>query len=826
MLPTRLRSRLEHAPRLVVAPVGLGFGQAELAEWAKASGRRAETDLEALRGSAALWLPRSRREAQHVGGWALEDTLFLSEAELTWSFEEWEQQLPEASAEFRRSSFEATGGWPEGLRLCRQLQEAAPRDLAGHPLVQAHLRRLVPASDLPALERLARFPLIVPELGEAPQSELADLYDRGYLYQQGGALALPRLLQQALVPHPDPGLSRELARRLWERGEQDLALEALRRARLWPEYLESLAHTLQAQTPEGELRRLLAPVPEALHGHPAFLYLVGLLERIRGELGGANRCYQLAFARAEGELRGRIGNARAVVLAMLGRPEEALQTLESVAPDTLSARLQGEIQHNRAGLLLEARRYAEAEASLKQAIAAFREAGEYRLEARSAHLLALFYHERGLLTEARRRYQEALDLLAHLGQPTGLVRANLAETLLLQGEAPAAEAQLDSAQAEAAAAGQQRVLGYVRVNRALAALLRGQREQARALLEDVLRQPDLEVRLRAEAELLLARLLRLEGQPGAAVGHAEAALPVGLRAELELALLGERSLDSLVERARSEEARLELALALLHRGQPEDLHEALDLILTQQYRALLDDPDLTARLAPLAAKDPALRALFPLELSTFGPCTLRFLGRTYTEAAFPTRKSLALLIRLALSDSPQRREALAEQFWADAGNPMGSLQTAIYHLNRTLGQKVVEGGRGSLELAFPVRLDLTAFERAAQEALHLPSSLQPPALRKALKLAQGEPLASFPEWFAEERAAAEALRTRLLRRLVELTAPKNPQAAIEHLQALVRLEPYDLEARRQLIHLYRSAGEGELARREEERLQQLERELG
>ncbi|MER3444358.1 MAG: hypothetical protein C4333_09685 [Meiothermus sp.] len=62
--------------------------------------------------------------------------------------------------------------------------------------------------------------------------------------------------------------------------------------------------------------------------------------------------------------------------------------------------------------------------------------------------------------------------------------------------------------------------------------------------------------------------------------------------------------------------------------------------------------------------------------------------------------------------------------------------------------------------------------------------------------------------------------------MVELTTPENPQAAIEHLQALVRLEPYDLEARRQLIRLYRPVGEGELARREEERLQQLERELG
>jgi DNA-binding SARP family transcriptional activator len=85
-------------------------------------------------------------------------------------------------------------------------------------------------------------------------------------------------------------------------------------------------------------------------------------------------------------------------------------------------------------------------------------------------------------------------------------------------------------------------------------------------------------------------------------------------------------------------------------------------------------------------------------------------------------------------------------------------------------------------------------------------------------------LPELPEWFEEERREAETLKLRLLRRLAELEAPE-PGRAAETLEALLRLDPYDVEARERLIAHYQALGEDELARREREQLALLEREL-
>ena len=411
-----------------------------------------------------------------------------------------------------------------------------------------------------------------------------------------------------------------------------------------------------------------------------------------------------------------------------------------------------------------------------------------------------------------------------LGQPTALLRVNLAEVWLMMGKHAAARRELDEAEKEAEARGDARTLGYVQVNRALAALSAHDDDEAERRLQGVLQREGGDAHLEAEAHLLMARCLRLRGESAEAAAHARSAAGLGLRAALEAALCEKAPLDDIIAQARREEARFELATALLHRGSESDLREALELIQAYEYKVLLEQPAHAVKLAELAREDAALRSLFPLALTLFGPLRVHFLGRSYTLADFPTRKSAALLVKLAVSETPQPRELLADLLWQDAGNPLHSLQTALYHLSRTLGVPVVEGKRGSLSLLYPAQLDLSAFTRQARALLEAPPFARSEAIREALARAPEALLPELPEWFEEERREAETLKLRLLRRLAELEAPE-PGRAAETLETLLRLDPYDVEARERLIAHYQALGEDELVRREREQLALLEREL-
>lgn len=826
-LPPALSERLAGAPRLVVAPVGLGFAQEALVAWAEAAGRVLVREAGALPEGPCLLLPRRRRELSRLPeGWRPEEALFLAEVDLLYPFAAWRAALEPLPTPLAEARFAACQGWPEGLRLARQIGES-DLPLERHPLVIAHLERLVADAPREVLVRLAAVPLLLEGFCDAlgvRAEEAEALADVGYLYPDGPGLRLPALLRRYLRVPLASELALRLAGALEAKRRFGEALELLAEAELWEAYLARLAEGFDSQRGAEVLRRHLLALPRAAEAQPAYRYLVGVLTRLEGELDGALGHFRAARAAAGGELGARIDNARGVTLALQGELEGALAAFAAASAAAASPRLRGEARHNRGGALLQRRRYAEAEDDLKAAVALFRESREYVREARSAQLLALSQHQRGLLQEARQGYGEALELLELLGQPTALARANLAEVLLLTGETTAAWAQLERAEAEAAEQHDARTLGYVQVNRALWQLIRGQGEAAAQLLERVLDQDALDAHLEAEARLLLARKLRLEGRSEAALPQAEAAAPLGLRAALEQALCRGVGLEPVIEQARAEEARFELASALLHRAQPEDLAEALALIRRHGYRSLLEHPLHAPRLAALAHEDAALRQLFPLRVRAFGALAVRFLGRAFDLAAFPTRKSAALLVRLALASHPLPRERLAEAFWPDTANPLHSLQTALYHLNRSLGATLVESRRGSLALIYPVQLDLAEFAAAAEDALGAPQLERAEAIRRALALAPGELLHELPEWFVEERAGAEALKARLLRQLAELEAPR-PQRAAEALEALLELEPYDLEARERLIGLYRGLGEAELAQRATEALEHAEREL-
>jgi DNA-binding SARP family transcriptional activator len=757
--------------------------------------------------------------------WTPENALFLEEADTRYTPDDWRQAMPDATPAFLESSYHACDGWPEGLRLALAARSTT-LPLHRHPAVASYLERLLPQDDRrDALRRVAAAPLVLDELQDflgVSVDQVATLFDQGYLYPQGPGLALPRLLRRYLARPPDSERARWLAAHYNERRLYAEALESLADAQLWEAYLERLAESYDPQAGEMALRRHLRDMPPGLHAHPAHRYLVGLLERLHGRLEQAQAHYLASRKGASGELRARIDNARGVTYAIQGKLDQALQALNAAARGARTPRLRGEALYNRAGVLVQQQRHADAEEHLKAAVALFRESAEHVREARTLQLLALSYHQRGLLKEARRGYENVLELLGMLGQPTALIRMNLAEVLLLLGEADASRAQLD--QAALSAGENPRARAYVQINRALWYLTQGQAEAATPLLQAVLSRDDAEAFLKAEAQLVQARLLRSSGRPDQGLAHARAAGPLGLRAALEEALCLGEGLDAVIATARQQEARFELTTALLHRGRPEDLREALELIRTHEYRLLLDDPQHVPRLAAVAQQEGLPLDLFPLRMSVFGPFRVKFLGSTLALAAFPTRKSAALLVHLALAGQPLPREVLAEALWGEAGNPLHSLQTALYHLSRSLNAQVVASRRGSLELLYPVVLDYRSFERAVGDALHAPWPVRTEAVREALALAQGEPFLEFPEWFEEERRRAETLKITLLRRLVELEAPQ-PHNAAEALEVLLKADPYDLESRRTLIGIYANLGQADLARREEERLRLLEQEL-
>lgn len=828
LLPPLLHETLERAPRVVIAPVGIGFGQEALAEWAREEGREVHRDVTSLSGGPLLLLlDRRSRLAEIPHHLPLADTLVLEESQVLFDLRGWGRALPGSPDSFVRATFEQSGGWPAALDLARRIAQTE-LPLHRHPLAIVALERLLPSGEeRRALERLAGAPFVTPDLHEplgVGNDVLAELDDRGFLFPTRNGRAMPPVLRHYLRPQLTSAESLAIAHLLLKRRLLHDALSTLAEAELWEEYLRLLADEFEPHGKDGEanLRRLLGRPPRDTHESSEYRYLVGSLERLRGEVERAQDLYRLARKEAAPELRARIDNARGVAFALQGRLEAARRAFTSAVRGSRNVRLEGESRHNRAGVFIQQVRFGDAEEDLRHAVANFREAGDYVREARSLQLLALSRHRRGLLQEAKRGYEDALELLATLGQPTTLLRTNLAEVLLLSGRPAEAKAQLEQAAADAQ--GDARARGYVEVNLAMWTLNQDQPTAAARRLTSLLRQEGLEANLRAEAELLLARSLRLQGEGERALGHARAAAPLGVAAELELALCERRDPGDVIEQARKEEARFELALALLNRGASGDAEEALELIRAHDYRILLDSPQHAPTLAALAQNDQATLELFPLHLVTFGSFRVRFLGRQLTMVEFPTRKSAALLLRLALAARPLPRELLAEEFWGDSGNPGQSLQTALYHLNRTLGVHAVGGRKGMVELLYPVDLDLSELERRADEILDTTWAHGSDEVRAVLMLAQGEPLADFTDRFDDERRQAEAILLRLWRRLADLEADQ-PQRAAEALEMLLRLDPYDLDSRQSLIGIYADLGEPEQARRQEERLRLLEGEL-
>ncbi|UQN05062.1 tetratricopeptide repeat protein [Deinococcus sp. QL22] len=815
-LPAPLLRALNETRLGVVAPVDVGAGQAALRAWAHARGW---TVLDTLPGPGDrewLWCPASRKALGDLRP-EHQDALFVRPGDLLPAPEAWDV-LPDTPDSWREAVITAYGDWPSALSVVQRLRtpeaglalpsvDELPRD----PQVRVLLSPDWPPADLTSsAARLATSALVNPAVAAALEVDLVDLdrlADGGWLWPVPGGWTFPELLRRALCPVPDPVVAGQAAQVLNSAGHEAAALNTLAGAGAWAQHLQVLAQNARAGQGETSLRARLARVPVAWRQAPAALYLAGLLARSSGDLDEAEALYTHALEGLEAGLLATAHNARGVVRAMRGQIGAALADFE-VATGSLGVTA-GEANQNRALLLIQTGRHAEAERSLGQAVAAFRAAGDTPREVRSLETLGGLQFGRGLLQEALVPYGKALELQSSSPQDAAMTHLNLAEVYAALGDFGRTETHIQAARSLLGDGERGDAGGWIRRVEALLALHRGQPAQALLWLEKITTQDQT---LRAEAALLQARAHReLDQGPQAEVALNQAR-QLGLRADLEAALQGQGELDGVIAAARDEEARLELATALLHRGTSEDLTKALQLIRTQGYLPLLGSR--AAHRLVEVARDPETRTLFPLRVQALGPLRVQHAGRTWHLADFPTRKSAALLMALALSERPQSREALADRFWPGAKNPLASLQTAVYHLRSTFGTALVSTERGQLSLLFPVHSDLLDLRTALQQldAARLAALLRPLTA----------PLSAFPDLpseLPEEREQAE----RLLHDALRTHAAAQPEGDVRRrdaLRTLITADPLDLDSRQHLIRWHEGQGELEAADQERRHLEQ------
>ncbi|GGO31979.1 tetratricopeptide repeat protein [Deinococcus humi] len=819
-LPVRLLQRLQRDHRDgrwagVVAPVEVGANQSGLTAWAEAQGWTVWRTPPPPEKTGWLWLPAARQDLQKLP-YAPEDVLVLGGADLCYTPEDWAAALPDQTQAERTATFAVSGGWPGALELARQ--RPGDREAYRQPQASVLLAPFLPPEELRSAARvLAVSPLVTPGVGAAldvAPTVWQSLVEGGWLWPAAGGWAFPSLLRRVLTPDPDPGLARRAAQALQEADHTSAALEALADAALWTDYLSLLIRTARTGQGEAALRAQLRRLPERWRTAPEALYLAGLVARVVGDLDRAETLYTRALTGLVDGAGALVLNARGVVRAMRGEVDGALDDFTQAAQS--DGRTAGEASQNRATLLVQLGRHAEAESSLNAAVAAFREAGDLLREVYSLQTLGSLHFGRGLLREALGPYRKSLQLsLADFPEDAVFSHLNLAESHIYLGEFDQAEHHLQAAAAHNERHPSSLTAGWMHRVQAILALQLGEGAQAIAALDRI--QTD-DRSLQAETALLRVRAYRELGQPQQALATLQPARPLGLRAELEEALLGQAEIDPVIEAARQEEARLELVTALLHRSTPEDLQEALELIRQHGYLAVLG----SRAAAPLAslAQDPSTRALFPLRIQTLGPLRFTHAGRQVQLADFPTRKSAALLVALALAEHPQSREVLAERFWPGAKNPLASLQTAIYHLRSTFGVPLVGSERGLMSLLFPVQSDLADLRRALQseDLTGLAALLRP--LTAPLTV-----LSDLPAELTEERAWAE----HLLHDALRLHAQAQPAAEVHRrdaLRALIATDPLATDSREDLIRWHELHGEEELAEQERRHLADVLRALG
>jgi len=221
----------------------------------------------------------------------------------------------------------------------------------------------------------------------------------------------------------------------------------------------------------------------------------------------------------------------------------------------------------------------------------------------------------------------------------------------------------------------------------------------------------------------------------------------------------------------------------------------------------------------------------PLHIYALGPPEVRMDKKL---VSFPTRKTLALLIYLAIETGPQPREALAARLWPEASpeRSHGSLRNTLYHLKTALRQasgqaqtSYLSATHNSLSLNpdADIDFDLKTIERAYmlaradRSSRTLPEgSTSLPLLQSAAACQRGDFLTGFSlgdapgfdDWAAIQREVCHRRMGLILDRLSEIQFAHGEFAgATETASHWIALDALNEIAYRRKMRAHFAAGE-------------------
>lgn len=196
-----------------------------------------------------------------------------------------------------------------------------------------------------------------------------------------------------------------------------------------------------------------------------------------------------------------------------------------------------------------------------------------------------------------------------------------------------------------------------------------------------------------------------------------------------------------------------------------------------------------------------------IEVSLLGPPRVERDGRL---VAFDTRKAVALLAHLALTDRARPRDALADLLWPDADpdRARGALRRTLSSLRSAIGGDSVEATRDHVLLVRGpnIAVDVDRFRALVADG--------DPA--RAVDIFRGEFLEGFavrgaPEFETWVRGESEALTRELAGALSDLASEQEAAGdrpgAINTVQRWLALDPLHEPAHRSLVQLHALNGD-------------------
>ena len=206
-----------------------------------------------------------------------------------------------------------------------------------------------------------------------------------------------------------------------------------------------------------------------------------------------------------------------------------------------------------------------------------------------------------------------------------------------------------------------------------------------------------------------------------------------------------------------------------------------------------------------------------LALSLLGTLEIK-LGETPVTLA--TAKARALLVYLAVTGQPHRREKLLDLLWSDLTEAKArrNLTATLSSLRKQVGDYIiVESDTIAFDFAQPHWIDSAEFTNYLNEAQ---STHDTTKLREAVSLYHGDFLAGFSvknafvfeEWVLTEAGRLREQIVQALLLLVEAAIDSNETAiGLDHAARLLVIEPWMEQAHRYMMVLYAQSGRIEAA---------------